>query len=459
MSMTRGISITVIGNFIPPVAALATQPILARSLGVDGRGEVAAATAPLLLAIIVLGLGVPETLTFFVARHAPRVRTLAWRSLVTLVVSGALGCLAVFALSVPLSGGDEQLAQLMLIATVALVPALVVTGLRGIAAGRRQWVLIATERVSSALLRLAAITILAATGRLDVVTATVTIAVTTFLGGFAYLHLLRPQHPRPPSAAARTDLPRFHLYAGQVWLGAAAGILYSRLDQLLLTPLSSSYELGIYAVAASVAEVILIVNLAIRDVVFAVESGDPDDARASRAARISTLITLVLGGSLAAVCPWAIPLFFGSDFSGAVSVTLILIAAAVLGNPGSVAGAILSGRGKPGLRSISLTIGLALNLAAVLVLVPSYGAKGAAFATLIASAFAGNNLNVLWLRIFYGIPMTNFLTIRREDIRLARSIVGNRFGQRAVDSPDAVDSQSDPLNDSSTSILKREQNP
>jgi O-antigen/teichoic acid export membrane protein len=183
--------------------------------------------------------------------------------------------------------------------------------------------------------------------------------------------------------------------------------MYSRLDQLLITPLAGVYELGLYAVAAAVGEVIQLLNVSIRDVIFTVESESPNDERAAQAARVSTLMTLALGGALAAVSPWAVPFFFGADFADAVPLTMLLTLASVLGNPGSVAGAVLSGRGRPGLRSLSLAIGVVVNVVAVIVLVPPMGALGAALATLIATVFAGNNLNVVWLRLFYHLRMSD----------------------------------------------------
>jgi O-antigen/teichoic acid export membrane protein len=168
MSLARGIAISTLGNFIPPLAALATQPILAHALGVAGRGEVAAATAPVLLGIVVLGLGVPESLTHFVARRAPLLRRTARWSMVVLTVSGTVGTAVIAAFSGPLSSNDNELARLMLIASSALIPALIVGGLRGIAAGRQAWGLVAIERGSSAIIRLVAIAVLAALGALDV---------------------------------------------------------------------------------------------------------------------------------------------------------------------------------------------------------------------------------------------------------------------------------------------------
>ena len=67
-------------------------------------------------------------------------------------------------------------------------------------------------------------------------------------------------------------------------------------------------------------------------------------------------------------------LYYNSAFTSimvavvVVVVTLILIMAIVLGNPGSVAGAGLSARGRPGLRSLSLGIAAAANVVAIVVL-------------------------------------------------------------------------------------------
>lgn len=419
MSLARGVVISALGNFVPPLAALAIQPILANALGVNGRGTAAAATAPLLLSIVVLSLGIPESLTHFVARRAPRIRALLWRTTLALAVSGVIGMAATVVFSEPLSGSNRQLAELMVIASGALIPALITASMRGMAAGLQAWTLIAIERGASALARLIAIAILAATNSLDVMTATLAISLTTFIGGFAYIRLLwHRRHPLSAGQDSTQNLPRFPFYAAQVWLGAAAGILYSRLDQVLITPLAGVYELGIYVVAASIAEVVLLINIAIRDVIFSVESETPNDTRAAQAARVSTLVTFAFGVLLAIAAPFAIPFFFGDAFEEAVLPTAILISAAILGNPGSVAGAILSGRGRPGLRSLSLAIGLIVNAAAVFALVPSMGAIGAAYATLIASALAGNNLNILWLKLCYNQRAVDYLVIHRQDVSL-----------------------------------------
>ncbi len=63
---------TLVGNFFPPLAMLISAPILAQALGVDGRGEVAAATAPLILVITAATFGIPDAVTYVIARTPRR---------------------------------------------------------------------------------------------------------------------------------------------------------------------------------------------------------------------------------------------------------------------------------------------------------------------------------------------------------------------------------------------------
>jgi O-antigen/teichoic acid export membrane protein len=60
-------AMTALGNAVTPVAALVTLPILSYTLGVTGRGEIAAATAPLLLAVTAATFGIPEAVAYLVA--------------------------------------------------------------------------------------------------------------------------------------------------------------------------------------------------------------------------------------------------------------------------------------------------------------------------------------------------------------------------------------------------------
>jgi O-antigen/teichoic acid export membrane protein len=119
---------------------------------------------------------------------------------------------------------------------------------------------------------------------------------------------------------------------------------------------------------------------------------------------------------------WGVPWLFGSEFSQAVPVLEILLLGVVVGNPGSIAGAGLSARGRPELRSWSLVIAVAVNIGLLVLLVPMFGAIGAAWATAVGNLIAGG-LNIVWLRVFFGIPISTFLAPRVSDFSFIGGVV------------------------------------
>jgi O-antigen/teichoic acid export membrane protein len=417
----RGVAISAVGNLFPPLAALVSAPILAQSLGVVGRGEVAAGTAPLVLGMGLFSLAIPEAVTYFTAKGNHLPRSVLGRGMAYLIVLGALGTILLVLLAPILSGGDDDLTFLIVLGSFALTPSLVLGGVRGAAIGWQKWHLVSAERLVGAVARLGTIAVLSALGALTPLTGTATMAATSFIGIIVYLFLpgqVSRTTRLPGSAYDRLiGQPALVRYGLSMWAGSLTGILLSRLSQTLMVPLASAHELGLYAVAVSVSEVVLVFNSAVRDVMFSVESAGNNDKRLSSATRISTALTVVSAIGVGTLSVWGIPFLFGEGFADAVPVTLILLVGIVLGNPGSVAGAGLSARGRPGLRSIALAVALVFNIVALVTLVPLIGALGAAVATVVGNTISGG-LVLVWLRVFFGIPVTTFLGVRFEDIRV-----------------------------------------
>src|SRR5437868_3750154 len=69
MSVGSALVRTTVASLAVPAAAVLTGPILARELGPGGRGELAALIAPLMFATLVANFGIPEALTYTVARR------------------------------------------------------------------------------------------------------------------------------------------------------------------------------------------------------------------------------------------------------------------------------------------------------------------------------------------------------------------------------------------------------
>jgi O-antigen/teichoic acid export membrane protein len=442
-SIGRGIAVSTIGNLGAPLVALISAPILAQSLGVTSRGEVAAATAPLLLAVNAITLGLPEAITYFTASRRSHPRRILTKGSLSLLALGLAGTLALWLLAPFLAPADSQTGEAMSLAAFALAPSLLLAGIRAYAAGMSQWTLISLERFFGATLRLIAFLVLVSMNSLTVMSASITIAASSFAGLAVYLWLLRKRPQSEATGVARDDA-RLLSYGMRVWIGALTGILLSRLDQVLMIPLSTAYQIGLYAVAVSISEVTLIFNSAVRDVLFSAESVKSNDSRLTRASRVSTLLTLVGSICVGISSIWLVPILFGRDFTESVVVIEILLLGVLLGNPGSVAGAGLSARGRPGLRSSALAVAFVVNLGMVVLLVPLYGATGAAVATVAGNLTAGM-LCIVFMRIHFGFSISRFFGVRSGDLKGLSQVMRRHrsAGAHAIDEQ-LVDADSKP---------------
>ncbi|SOC89755.1 Membrane protein involved in the export of O-antigen and teichoic acid [Curtobacterium sp. 314Chir4.1] len=422
--------IALVGNAFAPLASIATAPILAHALGVTGRGEVAAATAPLLLATALATFGVPAAVTYTVARFPGAARRVARRGALVLTGTGAVVAAAIVVLRGFFAGGDPTIGALVVLAAAALVPTLLVALLQAVAAGAHRWRLVTAERGTTAGVRLGALGALAALGGLDVRSAVVVLAVAPLFGALAYLPLrsgAAPQDTEADRARTRTLVS----YGSRVWVGSIAGILLTRLDQALLTPLSGAVELGLYVVAVNVADIPLVVSNAVRDVSFSADAADGDDARMLRASRLSTVTTVLVSAALAASAPWWLPLVFGAEFRAALPACLVLLLATAVGAQGTLAGVTLSARGAPGRRSLSLAVACVVNLVLVVLLVPSLGAVGAAIGTVVGNGLSSSlNIVQVWRR--HSIRPVDFYGLRRSDLAPVRALITRKHPRAGI---------------------------
>lgn len=421
--------ILIAGNVLPLLAALVTAPILARSLSAVGRGELAASVAPLILAAAGLTLGTPEAITYFRARCQAgfwRSMLLAWLLIIPL---GIVGTICIMLGASALSGGDAIVRSLIGPAALAVIPALMTHCVRGYARGCQAWVLVAADQALSAIYRVIAIAALAYASLLTVASATIVTAVGLFIGIFVYIPLLwRGRERSAQPSREPVKLKAFVSYSGAIWIGSAAGILLTRLDYLLILPLSSSYALGIYVVAASLADITRVINISVRDIVFSSQSKEIDDISLARACRISNGLTCLFGLALFLTSIPLVPILFGAEFAESVPLLGILMVGVILGSPGSVISAGLTARGRPLLRSMAIVCGVFIDVALVLVLVPVIGAMGAAIASAIAYTVTGM-LALMLGRYTFGLRIGNHLLPVRADLTYLKEAIDRFVGR------------------------------
>jgi O-antigen/teichoic acid export membrane protein len=415
----RAVLLVTASSFLVPAAGVLTQPILARALGVAGRGELAVALAAPTLALAVATLGLPEALVYYVAKH-PRITRPAL--LLASLVAVGLGAVCVVAtyLATPfLSANDPDLGSLIVLGMALTIPALIVGVFRGAASGRQMWGAVALERVINTTLRVIGLVLLLVVGELTVLTAVLVSCLSPVVAGVVYLRLLK----RPPTdstdPALDGGLPRLLLsYGSRVWFGAVASMLLARVSQLLMAPLSTVEDLGLYSVATTISDLPLIVAGTIAGALHGVNSKSNDSTQVTTTARVTLLVgfagCVVLGSTLPL---WIRPLF-GEEFGAAIVPTLMLLLSALICIPGLMAASGIAAWGRPGRRSVGLGITLVTNVAVFVVLVPAFGVIGACWTSIISNVIMTSFMVVGASRVM-SEPVPSFLRVRASDVTFA----------------------------------------
>lgn len=399
----RTVATTALTNLALPAAALVTGPLLARALGAEGRGLYAAITAPAFFFGIVGTWGLQDALTHFCAERGWNERT-ALRSLRTSVpVCLALTAVLVVAAGPLLLGDvpDPGRAMLVVLATTAVFVVLNLLG--GIAVGAAAFGLFNVNRVATALVRVLGISAAFALGVLTLgVALAVTLAAVVVPAAIIGVGLWRrgrgqPLVPASPGA-------RLPAYAVATLPGLLATVGLTRLDQLVGLPLVGARELGMYAVAASVAEAPLALAMAVRLHAMGRIRSERPSAREYTLllARVAAAGVLIAVAVVLAV-PSVLPLVFGADFAGAVLPTQILAAGSCFMAVFTTGTGVLLRHGFPGAQTAVIVLALGSNLL-LIALLRDGGAVGLSLASLGAYAVAAAATLVVVRRCFAADP-------------------------------------------------------
>lgn len=415
--LRRAVTLMSTTSLLVPVAGLLVQPVLARALGAAGRGELAAAIAPATLAASVATLGLADALTYLTAKH-PQItrRALAWS--VTLTTSLGLLCLVVVIAALPfLSAGDLDLAMLIQVAMAAAIPLFLVGGLRGAAMGHQMFSTVARERLISTVLRVVLFVVFWLIGALTPLTAVLLTYAPSYIAALVYIPLVTRRQPgTPPWSFAQTFRPLVS-YGSRLWFGSVASMLLGRTSQLLMVPLSSVRELGLYTVAITVADLPFIVVTAIAAALHGVNSKAADSHQVAAATRV----TLLLGAAGCVLLAVSLPLWlgplFGSAFEAALLPTVLLLAASVIAIPGFILGAGLASSGRPGLRSTGYVLAFVINVSTFVMLVPHYGVYGACSAGIVTNVVLSAFMVAACARVM-SLPIRDFIMPRGSDVRM-----------------------------------------
>ena len=186
-------------------------------------------------------------------------------------------------------------------------------------------------------------------------------------------------------------------YGIRAQVGGIITQLNLRLDFVILSLLAGPAVLGIYAIASKFAELVKIVGMALSYVLYPRFTKDGPANAVIRARRLLPKAGLLTAGLIAPLwiaAGFVIPAFYGSAFEPAVLPARIILLGLVLEGVGGVITGFLYGVGRPGLNSWAMAVGLVGTLLLDLLLIPPFGATGAASAS--AVAYLASALALVW---------------------------------------------------------------
>jgi O-antigen/teichoic acid export membrane protein len=389
--------------------------ILARALGPSARGVLAIVQYGAVLAVGVLGVGNAAAVAYFGSRRVRHRPALAGNTLVHAAVLTALAVVAAAAaggwLSDYYAGRGERYSSLVWYAAALLVPLTLLDYFSSsllAAHGRFRQINRLTIAGRTATLVAAVLVLRSGGGLAGAIGAGAAAQLVMVAGG---LRTAAHDGIRVSARLARACTA----YGARAQVGAFLQLVNARFDVVVLQAMAPLAVVGQYAVAQIVAELVLVAPRSVGAVLTpTVAAGAKDDVSPAALRLNGTLsaagvVAVGIGG------PLLIAVGYGHDYLPALGPFLVLLPAMWFLCVAQVVNAALRGRGRPGFASLLALVEVVLTVSLDLLLIPPYGALGAAVASAIAYAAYGIASIVAIARLD-GVPARSLLVASRAEL-------------------------------------------
>lgn len=405
--------------------------IAARSLGPAGRGELATITVWAGVILYAGTLGLPEAVAYFSAAAAGAERTRIWAT--GQVAAVALGLVITaggwWLLPAVLSGRSDTPVEwiqwyLLLFAVPCCASLCATTWLQGTGKLRGYNI----SRTSIHIVNAAGAVVLLGAGS----QAVIHFAAVTLIGNLVGWIVAAGYGPWRDTAATRPSgelARRMFGYGFRVQVGNWSSAASVRLDQLLLSVFAPASSLGLYVVAVTYANVLTTIpgsaaTVMLPEIVQRHQTGEAG-ACAARWYRRALWTTVLGAAALAAGAITLVPALFGSAFREAVPIVLVLVPATIILGMNQLLSTAFRGVDRPEVASASEVIGVVVTLIALGILLPLYGAFGAAAASL--AAYASSHAYLLYqARSMLAGVAGGLYRLTRDDVSAMRRAILRR---------------------------------
>lgn len=365
-----------------------TGVITARALGAEGRGELAAMVMWPQFAAYLVTLGLPSSLLYNLKRQPADARALFWMAVSIAALLGAIaGGVGAALLPRWLSAYSPAVVHaaqiLMAFAPISLILVVQTAALQA----REDFVVYNIARASVPLIALLLLGAAIITTKLTPINSAMIVVFAGVPTAIWLLFWFRRRYSLP-STVAGSARPLLS-YGARAYGSDLLQALLGQIDRVIVVTIFDPSLMGLYVVAASLAQTLMAFPTAAASVLFAKTAGrSPNEVvpLAGKALRVSIAMTALIAGVAAILGPFALELVYGAEFAGAALVFRILLADVLLRGACWILAQTFLATGRPGLVSAFQGAALVLRVPLLLVLARTHGANGAALALVASTA-------------------------------------------------------------------------
>ena len=371
--------------------SVAAGIIVAHWMGAEGVGALAVINISVAMIVQLGSFGLPSSNTYFIAQDQAHFRAAAINSLIFALGAGtilAAGLSMTAALRPDWFGFVSP--QLIRIAAIS-IPFQLITliGLNILlAVGKiREFNLLDLAGQSFVLINAVLVLFVLQRGLEALVTLN---TIASILVSIVIAALLVTSGKRIVQSSWRADLlllRRMITYGLKFHVSILAGAIIIRADLLVVNYFRSEAEAGVYSVASQFALLLMLLPGVIATMLFPRVTGE-QDVSGETTCKVSRYTTLVMFVCCLAAVPFSLllPWIYGREFAEATKLLLILLPGVYLMGLESVLVQHFNALGLPRAIPLYWLVTLVLNLILVFILVPRFGAQGAAIASSISYA-------------------------------------------------------------------------
>lgn len=430
MSLKRGLFYTLITQAPTLVLYFAASTLMTRMLGEVGRGEYALITNHSVLLCMLVSLNIGFGVTYFISKH-PNDQVQVIRTAATLLLLNAILVPLILLLtarspgatSVMMPDGRVQWMYWGYVFTQVIL-SLLNTTIGAVLLGFKRfnalnWMSLLNAGLSALGMLVLFVLPDQAVGpdRFPAVLVVSTITVVLVSVAWCVLYAVHVGIVPRPLLAWKTLWPviSFSLVGH---LSNLINLINYRFDVWVVDRYQGVAELGLYAVAVGVAQLLFNIPEPFSRVVQPYLFGQVKDemlARFKSVSRINFTTLLVLATGLATVAPWLIPALFGEQFSASIPSLWFLLPGIVLSGTAKLLAQLVIQGGLQRFNLYGTACAAIFTIILDLLLIPRWGIQGAAIATSISYGIV-LVIILFTIRTRMGIAVHDLFLLRPRDL-------------------------------------------